>query len=93
MIPHEGMIDAIAVDSGDNVATCLRAVEAGAAVSVRSGAVVVAVTAAEAVPRGHKIALEEIADGGAVRKYGEVIGRASAAIAPGRHVHIHNVVD
>ena len=86
-------IDAIAIDTSDNVATCLHAVEAGVDVSVKSGPDVITVTATDAIPRGHKIALEEIAGGDAVRKYGEVIGKASAAIAPGQHVHTHNVVD
>ena len=86
-------IDAIAIDTSDNVATCLHAVEAGVDVSVKSGPDVITVTAADAIPRGHKIALEEIAGGDAVRKYGEVIGKASTAIAPGQHVHTHNVVD
>lgn len=39
---------------------------------------------------GHKIALEEMAEGNVVRKYGEVIGRATRAIAPGEWVHTHN---
>ena len=86
-------IDAIAVDTSDNVATCLHAVEAGADVSVKSGPDVITMTVTDAIPRGHKIALENIAGGDTVRKYGEVIGKASATIAPGQHVHTHNVVD
>ncbi len=44
-----------------------------------------------AVPSGHKIALRAIRKGDPVRKYGQVIGVASADIAPGEHVHLHNV--
>jgi len=40
---------------------------------------------------GHKIALVEIPQGDLVRKYGQVIGRAREGIAPGEHVHSHNV--
>ncbi len=40
---------------------------------------------------GHKFALRPIAKGEAVLKYGQVIGFASADIAPGDHVHVHNV--
>lgn len=48
-------------------------------------------TARGTVRRGHKIAVCDIAPGAAVRKYGQVIGYASAAIAAGEHVHTHNL--
>ena len=86
-------IDSIAIDESDNVATCLHEIEAGAAVSVMSGKDVLTVSATDPIPRGHKIALGEIADGEAIRKYGEIIGKASTAITLGQHVHTHNVVD
>ena len=41
----------------------------------------------EAVPQGHKVALADIAQGGAVRRYGVTIGTALAAIAAGSWVH------
>jgi altronate hydrolase len=44
-----------------------------------------------AIPSGHKIALKPIAAGEVVRKYGQVIGLATADIAPGDHVHVHNL--
>jgi len=50
------------------------------------------ITAARTIGAGHKIALTEIADGDAVRKYGQTIGFAKGRIAPGDHVHVHNVV-
>ncbi len=43
------------------------------------------------IPAGHKLALQEIAPGAAVRRYGQVIGLAKANIAPGDHVHTHNL--
>ena len=43
------------------------------------------------VPRGHKIALRDIADGAPVRKYGQVIGVAAAPVRAGEHVHTHNL--
>jgi altronate hydrolase len=43
------------------------------------------------IPGGHKIALREIAIGEPVHRYGQVIGLASRAIAPGEHVHVHNL--
>lgn len=44
-----------------------------------------------AIPRGHKVAIRAIAKGEAVYKYAQIIGFASINIAPGEHVHIHNV--
>ncbi len=43
------------------------------------------------VPAGHKIATASVAAGEAVRKYGQILGFASEAIAPGDHVHTHNM--
>jgi altronate dehydratase small subunit len=43
------------------------------------------------IPYGHKVAVKPIAAGEAVIKHGEDIGVASAAIAIGDHVHVHNV--
>lgn len=50
-----------------------------------------AITVREAIPIGHKIALSDISEGSDVIKYGEVIGRAIAAIPAGAHLHVHNV--
>ncbi|MBI5831959.1 MAG: altronate dehydratase [Armatimonadetes bacterium] len=49
------------------------------------------VSARADIPRGHKIALTTVAEGQPVRKYGQVIGFASAAIEPGDWVHTHNL--
>ncbi|MFL7811228.1 MAG: UxaA family hydrolase, partial [Anaerolineae bacterium] len=43
------------------------------------------------VPSGHKVALRALAAGDAVRRYGQVIGFATRDIAPGDHVHTHNL--
>jgi altronate hydrolase len=43
------------------------------------------------VPVGHKIATAPIAAGEAVRKYGQILGFAIEAIAPGDHIHTHNM--
>ena len=47
--------------------------------------------ALDAVPLGHKIALRDIKRDETVLKYGHDVGRASADIAQGRHVHVHNL--
>ncbi len=48
------------------------------------------VAAAERIPAGHKVAVRPIAVGEPVRRYGQIIGFASHAIAPGHHVHVQN---
>jgi altronate hydrolase len=49
------------------------------------------VTSRGHVPAGHKLATSAVAVGEPVRKYNQIIGFATAAIAPGDHVHTHNV--
>ena len=50
-------------------------------------------TLANDIGIGHKIAIEPIARGAAVRKFGEVIGFATADIAPGELIHSHNLAN
>jgi altronate hydrolase len=40
---------------------------------------------------GHKLALRPVEAGQPVRRYGQVIGFATQPIAPGEHVHTHNL--
>ncbi|MEN9420397.1 MAG: hypothetical protein RI988_4018 [Pseudomonadota bacterium] len=49
------------------------------------------VTVAGLVPPGHKVATQPIAAGEPVRRYDQIIGHATQAIAPGQHVHVHNL--
>jgi altronate hydrolase len=71
----------------DDVAVALRDLAAGERV-VLDG---VAIDLADAIPRGHKFALRSAGAGEPIRKYGQVIGRATAPIARGAHVHSHNL--
>ena len=77
----------LVISPSDNVATALEALACGETIAVQGGTLRVA----EAVPRGHKIALTDIAPGAAVIKYGSPIGKASAPITAGTHVHTHNL--
>jgi altronate dehydratase small subunit len=43
------------------------------------------------IPFGHKVAIINIESESEVRKYGEVIGRSTARIVIGQHVHVHNI--
>jgi altronate hydrolase len=49
------------------------------------------VTVREPIPPGHKVAVVRIEAGAVIRRYGQIIGRASTAIGPGQHVHTHNL--
>jgi altronate hydrolase len=55
------------------------------------GTVVESVAVKGLVPPGHKVAMRAIAQGQAVRRYNQIIGFASRDIAPGEHVHTHNL--
>lgn len=84
------MARAIVLDRSDNVATLVDPGKNGENTSLRgsgSGHVVLA----SDIPYGHKVAVRSIAQGEAICKYGKVIGRATASIDVGEHVHVHNV--
>jgi altronate dehydratase len=77
----------LVISDRDNVATALEPLQPGRRVDVQG----TALTVAEPIPHGHKIALRAIASGAEVIKYGSPIGTATSDIAPGTHVHTHNV--
>jgi altronate dehydratase len=77
----------LVISASDNVATALEPLAAGRILEVNG----LTLTVAEAIPSGHKIALQAIAEGTPVVKYGSPIGLASEPIAAGTHVHTHNL--
>ena len=77
------MPDFIRIHPKDNVAVALRAIPAG---TVFEG-----VAAAGEIPQGHKMALEPMAVGEQVFKYGFSIGHATEPVTPGQWVHTHNM--
>ena len=77
--------NALRLNAADNVVIAMQRLVPGEAVSGE------AATAAEAIPSGHKLATALIPAGETVRKYGQVIGVATADIRPGSHVHTHNL--
>lgn len=81
----------VAVEPEDNVATAIRDVDAGEEVTIDVGDDEVTVEAVVDVQFGHKIALEDISEGGTIYKYGLSIGYASSDIEAGEWVHAHNV--
>jgi (2R)-sulfolactate sulfo-lyase subunit alpha len=58
---------------------------------VMEGDGTIQVKALDAVPLGHKVALQDIRNGDTVLKYGNDIGKAVADIPKGGHAHVHNV--
>jgi altronate hydrolase len=78
---------ALRLHAEDDVAVLKRPLQPG--IELANGEL--RITASRDIPAGHKIALREIADGQPLRKYGQIIGFARGRIAPGDHVHTHNV--
>jgi altronate hydrolase len=54
------------------------------------GANVEGILAISRVPKGHKMATRDLADGAAIVKFGQIIGFATKEIRRGEHVHTHN---
>jgi altronate hydrolase len=73
------------LNPADHVVVATRAIPAG---SLLDGT---GIRVIQAVDVGHKVAVVDIAEGAAIRKYNQVIGRASAPITAGDHVHEHNL--
>lgn len=76
----------VKIHSLDNVAVALRDLAAGETLALEAQGI----TLLQPVTRGHKFALQSIATGEAITKYGLPIGHALAAIAPGEHIHSQN---
>lgn len=75
------------VDPRDHVATALRDLAAGEVLDHHGRAITVRAD----IPKGHKVAIRAAKAGEDVLKYGWPIGRATADITVGDHVHVHNV--
>jgi len=86
-LPAPDLPAIVRVDPADQVGVALRPLVVGEVLTVAGHAL----TVADPIATGHKIALAAIAAGDDVRRYGWPIGRATAAIAAGRHVHSHNL--
>lgn len=73
--------------SDDNVLVARATAAEGTVVTLDSGPVALS----RVIPLAHKIARHGIANGDRILKYGMPIGVATQDIAPGEHVHIHNI--
>jgi altronate dehydratase small subunit len=72
---------------GDNIAVATRELAAGNTVDIDDATIELKST----VDVGHKFAIHPISEGSRIVKYGAPIGIATADIAPGEYVHIHNL--
>ena len=79
------------IDRKDNVATALAEIQEGESALILGDheGQELQIYALENIPRGHKIAIKEIAAGEEILKYGVVIGRATKNIGKGSWVHLH----
>ncbi len=75
----------IRIHAADNVVIARRQLLGGARIDDEG------ITVTGLVPPGHKLATRPIAAGEVVRRYDQIIGTATQAIAPGQHVHTHNL--
>ena len=83
--------DAILLHPADNVATALRRIENGEHISVAGSDRPVKITAAEAIPIFHKVAIRSLTSGVDIVKYGDSIGVLIADADQGALVHVHNL--
>lgn len=82
---------AIVMKPIDNVATVTEDIAAGTDLTVHVGDSVSTIQVTEPICFGHKVAIQNIAKGEPIIKYGNVIGMATRDILAGQHTHIHNL--
>ena len=76
-------VNALLMDEKDNVVTCVEEIPAGGTVVYQDGDRECTVKAEETIPYCHKIALQDLAAGEEVLKYGESLGKLIAPVAKG----------
>ena len=84
-------INALMMDSSDNVVTGITEIRAGDDIVYRNGKEVQSIKALEDIPFCHKAAIRDIASGEMVIKYGESLGEVSKYIQTGCHVDDTNL--
>ena len=87
----EKTINALLISPVDDVATVIvELTEGDRAVFLKNGEIT-QVPVVGTIPQYHKLAVRDIQKAEPLRKYGEIMGRATQDIAQGSHVHDHNV--
>ncbi len=88
------MIHFVLHDAHDSVAVVVvEGVKAGMALNgwIMDEDKMMAVTAKQDIPIGHKVALKDLSVGDTVIKYGISMGKVVAPVAAGEHAHVHNI--
>lgn len=75
--------NAMKINDNDNVVVALS--------DIKAGSDAFGITAAEDIPRGHKMAIVDIDENENILKYGYPIGHATKKIGKGEWVHTHNI--
>lgn len=83
-----GPVNMVVLAAADNVGVAVRDIAAGERARDIHGH---ALAAREAIPQGHKIALRTILAKQEILRLGLPVGLATATIAEGQLVHVHNV--
>jgi altronate hydrolase len=86
-LSHKRSARALRIAAGDDVAVAVDDLVAGETVCVDGSDIMLR----EAIARGHKFALRDLAADAVVHKYGFPIGRTTAAVARGAWLHTHNL--
>ncbi|NVM53568.1 MAG: UxaA family hydrolase [Candidatus Helarchaeota archaeon] len=83
---------AIIMHPDDNVATVLEKIAKGEELVIEKGPNdTETITTLTKIKFLHKVAIRDIPEGTAIKKYGQIIGRATHDIQKGTHVHTKNV--
>lgn len=85
-------INALLMNSSDNVVTCVREVKQGESIVYKRGNKLSTLIAQEDIPYCHKTALADIPIGSDIIKYGESLGKTTAKIGKGCWVAEHNLI-
>src|ERR1700758_1313314 len=78
-------VSVIRLNASDDVAIACKEIGAGMRLDEYG------LVAQNDISPGHKIALRDIPEGQAIRRYSQIIGFASRLILAGEHVHVHNL--
>ncbi|MBI4962704.1 MAG: UxaA family hydrolase [Desulfomonile tiedjei] len=78
----------IVINSRDNVAVALMTLSEGETAAAKG---LEPFTVLEKIPASHKVALQDIAAGEEIIKYGEIIAISTQEIKKGQWVHTHNL--
>jgi altronate hydrolase/altronate dehydratase small subunit len=83
---------ALAMHAADDVAVAVRPLTPGEQVTVGGPGASRTLTVLQPIGSGHKFALRAMPAETRVRKFGEVIGKLTAPVEAGEHVHVHNLI-